>query len=414
MKILFVVTSLPFPPRQGVELPLHHIIERLSKSHTVDVLIIARTKKDQSDFASRRLNVPTSVRNTDILYMQKQSRVLLALRELIGIAPTFFLNRFNERELRQVVGDRHYDLAWLSPIGCLGLLHASRRLGLLLCDNVAVGHNDVTVSLYWDGFKQFIRGRIGMDWQRVFMGLRVPLIWLYERRYLHNIDLIHVQTELEKRRMVRVIGKKGRGVRIVGVSNGRKKELEAVCYRGKNSKRIVFMTHLSGGRCKESEWFLKQVWPRVLRSIPDAQLWLVGTPPENHSEIKQWLPPNVKICGYVDSLVEMFDSVALSVVPTLHGTGWINRIADSLVAGVPTVACPEPLATIPGLEIGAHALKGGTGGEFADNVIRLLSNEKLREKISKNARQLASSFPTWEHTVRTLEAVLEEVIMSKS
>ena len=410
MNILFVSTSIPFPARQGVELPLEHIIEKLAVSHTVDILAIVKDQQGRDDFSARRKNVPRAVRQINMVHAYSRSLPTAALRELIGLAPTFLIDQYNSEELRRIFNHYHYDMVWVSPIGCIGLLQACNRLGLQVSDYLAVGHNDAKVTLYWDGFKQVLKGRVRTDWRLILQGLRIPWIWLYERRYLRNAHFVHLQTPIECWRTRRVLGTKANDVRLFDAPNGKKVELEAANYRGSNTKRVLFMTHLAGGRRSESCWFLQKVWTRVLREIPDARLWLVGTPPDKKTETDLLKFARVKICGYVDHLVALFDSVALSVIPTLHGTGWINRIADSLTAGVPVVGCSEPLKTIPGLKIGIHALKGDTAVEFADNIVKLLSDAELRDTLSNNSRQLSFGLPTWETTVTKIEAELMAVV----
>jgi len=192
-------------------------------------------------------------------------------------------------------------------------------------------------------------------------------------------------------------------VRFVDAPNGRKKELETVEYIGSNSKRLLFMTHLTGDRQHESYWFIKDIWPRIVKKVVDAELWLVGTPPNNESSFLELQNDNIKICGYCDDISSVFKLIAITVLPSHHGTGWINRIADSLTAGVPIVACSQPLRTIPGLEIGIHALKADSTNEFVSNITRLLINDKLRKDMSKKAKRLGATLPTWNSTLQKLD-----------
>lgn len=400
--ILFITTALPFPPRQGVELPLSKVAEYLSVHHSVDFLVITTGVKSEEDHAARRKDVPTTVGNVWSLSAGNRPRLVSIIREVIGVTPSFMLDGFDRDEVRRILAGTRYDAVWCSPIGCLGLVEECRRAGIWMSDTIVLGHNDPEVALYWDAFKQLFTGHVPFEVKRIARGLRMPWILLYERRYLRNLAMIHVQTPMERTRMIRVLGRRGRDVVVVEAPNGRNTALDRVDYAGIDSKRVLYMTHLAGGRRRESDWFIKRVWPLVLDRIPDAELWLVGTPPADEAGFRASLPERVRVCGYVEDLSRVYESVAVSVVPTHHGTGWANRVADAVAAGIPLVGCSEPLRTIPGMEVGTHALSGDTTAEFAHAVTHLLKDRALRSRLSQNAKELSRSLPDWEETVRRL------------
>jgi glycosyltransferase involved in cell wall biosynthesis len=411
MKILFILKSIPFPPRQGVELPVSHIIKKLSKYHTVDILVVAQTKEDESDYFNRMSNTPGMVRHVNIIKAKKRPLKVSYLREIIGISPVFFIDNFDENDLIKISNIDYYDVAWCTPFGVMGILHACKKVGIFLSKAIAIGHNDAKVSLYWDGFKQLFRGRIGIDWIRVFQGLRIPWIWMYERRYLSGVDLIHVQTKLEKKRMLCIL-KKNTKTKIIFASNGINKSLKEVEPRIKKNNRILFMTHLTGVRGKEAEWFLLNVWPDVLISNVNAELLVVGLPPRKGSKLNDLIHSSVKICGFVDDLTNLMRVVDILVVPTLHGTGWVNRLSDGLVAGLPIVASPESLATINNIDIGVNAFEANTKSDFVNGITKLLSSNKLREDMSINNKNLAKHLYTWDDATAKIEINIKNISLS--
>jgi glycosyltransferase involved in cell wall biosynthesis len=409
MKIVFVTSSVPFPARQGVELPLQNIIQSLSKRHNVSMAVICQSARDLIEFEERKGNVPSTIESVDFLRVKKRKRSLSALREVMGVSPTFYLDDFEVSDIIRLFYDKGFDLAWFSPIGNLGLLKSAKKSNLRIAQRIALGHNDATATLYLDGFKQMLKGRAAFELHRMLQGVRLPWIWLYERRILKDVDLIHLQTPIEVKRLTSILPKKScTRKEIIFAPNGKKESLTYLQNEKSNNTvpTVLFMTHLARGRSKESYWFLKKVWPQVVLSVPSAQLLLVGSPPEANSDIHSWLPENVKICGYVDSLSDVFKLADVSVLPVLHGTGWINRLADSIEAGIPVVGCSEPLTTMPGLEIGVHALKGDSVEEFASNLVRILTDEGFKRQLSENVREFSKTLPTWDQTVGKIESAM--------
>jgi glycosyltransferase involved in cell wall biosynthesis len=239
----------------------------------------------------------------------------------------------------------------------------------------------------------------------------VPWVWFYERQYLREVDIVHVQTSLERIRVDKIIGKRDSKPEIVVAQNGRKTELENVRYQGHNSKRILLMTHLDGGRAREAKWFIEKVWPLITVIEPEASLLLVGRPPKTGSTKERELRSNknVKVLGFVDDFGKFLESISIMVVPTLHGTGLVNRVLDALCAGIPIVACPEPLSTITGLIPGKHALSGSNAKEFAEGVLTLLSDPTLRKSLSSEGRKLAKTQPTWHETIERIDMTIRTI-----
>ena len=169
------------------------------------------------------------------------------------------------------------------------------------------------------------------------------------------------------------------------------------------------MTHLDGGRSGESEWFITKVWPRITERLPGAMLLIVGRPPKH---IPAFIENNrnIIINGFADDLVQLFNSVRLVVVPTFHGTGLINRIADALAAGLPVVSTPQAIATFPGLKHGVHVLSAKKAEAFADAVVRLYNDEALRRTLSQQGRIYAQQFPDWVQSAQLVEQAMLELV----
>lgn len=83
-------------------------------------------------------------------------------------------------------------------------------------------------------------------------------------------------------------------------------------------------------------WFLDQVWPTVVESVPDGKLRIAGSrPPE-------WLierqGPSVEVTGFIADLNSSYQDVAVVVAPLLRGAGLKFKVAQALVMGYPIVA----------------------------------------------------------------------------
>lgn len=404
MKILVITESIPFPPRDGKELPIASIFQRLSERHKVDFLV---AKNNDKDFLSRVENIPNSIREVDFLRTTKRSKSVLLLQELLQIRPAFFSDQYDMEKAVSFLKNKQYDIAWVSPVFGFELVRRCRAVGFEIANKIVIGLNDVKTTLYKDSFNELRSGRYGFELGLLTDYLRVPFIRNNERKYIKEADLIHVQTVLEQQRADNVAGEK-LGQKVVSAQNGIKEELRRCSYKGIDSNHILYNTNMSGGRSKESEWFLKQVWPNVYKKHPQATLLVAGgPPPKNHWVYKM---DGVKVLGFVDNLPDLFDKVAMCVVPIIHSTGLINRVVDGLTAGIPVIGSSNSLKTVAGLELGVHAVGADTAQSFVNEISNLVENKSVRETFAKNSRSLGDELPTWEDTANKIEASLKWII----
>jgi O-antigen biosynthesis protein len=133
------------------------------------------------------------------------------------------------------------------------------------------------------------------------------------------------------------------------------------------------------------EWFTRYVLPRVLEQRPHARLVVIGSdPPPRHS-----LPGNsdaIELVGFVDDVMEPLRIYALFVCPILSGSGVRVKLLEAFASGIPVVST----------RIGAEGLAANDGeiceladdpNEFAQKVIRLLSDQREASALAQRARE---------------------------
>lgn len=401
MRILFICRTWPYPPRNGVELPIAELARRLSKNHHVDMVVWGESATGRE--AEARENI-----SGDVMHIPGKSGINASriLAELIGIEAVYMARGFESDYEKNLEGKAPYDWVWISPLGGLGLLKFCCRNGFRLANNVAIGKNDEKISVDWAALKQTLRREISFDPKRFFRGIRIPLLVLYERRYCRIANLVCMQTHREKAHMEALLGRHVGDIRVATLQNGVNLSVKPVGGASSNEFNILYMTHLDGGRAREAYWFLRGVWPRIVELEPRARLHLVGTPPRNPQAFQKKMGPSVEVRGFVPDLRCLFSGMTLAVVPTPHASGLVNRVRDALVAGLPLVARSGPLSTIDNLVPGRDAVSADSHEEFAKAVTELLNNPERRNVMRHSALKLASTFPCWEETAEKAEALL--------
>ena len=133
-------------------------------------------------------------------------------------------------------------------------------------------------------------------------------------------------------------------------------------------------------------WFLEYVWPLVLEGNPGAELAIAGTVCGS----VEGNQPNVRLLGVVPSIQDEIDQAGICIVPLLVGSGLKIKLLEALASGKACVSTP---IGVQGMEDWAAGVidVAGNSAEFANAVLRLMFDEKLRAARERGAHALIRS-----------------------
>lgn len=393
--ILFITETIPFPPRNGRELPTAEIISNLPEDKEVSLLIISN---NIDDFEKRKDNLASNVKEVARIGYTTISAATRMKREVLQAMPSYFSKTYNYNEVVAYSHKKKYDWVWVSPAGLYSFVLFCREHKILFFDRCAIGMNDIKYGMYYDSLYEMI-GYGNYNSHYISRYLRSYLLKRAERKYLKEVNLVHVQTPNEERKTLNILPENKSAV-VIAAPNGIKDELLKCEYKGIDSGKVLYMTQLNEQRKTESRWFIKNIWSKILVANPSAELLILGKVEDiNHPSLSYVREAkNVKVLGFVDDLVEVYESVEVAVVPIFHGTGLINRILDALTAGIPVVSTTNAINTFGDLQIGKQIIVANKDTEFAKSVVDLMNNSKLKSDLSIAGRKYALSHPSWLET----------------
>ncbi len=119
-------------------------------------------------------------------------------------------------------------------------------------------------------------------------------------------------------------------------------------------------------------WFVSEAWPRVLATVPDAKLTVVGgdAPPEVVALADQ---PGIRLMGRVPDTAPFLDAAMVSIAPLRYGAGMKGKVVEAMAAGVPVVTTSFGIQGL-GARHGSEVLIGSTAEELAAHTISTLSS----------------------------------------
>lgn len=151
-------------------------------------------------------------------------------------------------------------------------------------------------------------------------------------------------------------------------------------------------------------FFLKEVWPAVLASVPEATFTVVGRhPPASLLALGKKLS-GVAFTGSVPDIRPYLRQAQVSVIPLLAGGGTRIKAFEAMAAGCPVVSTALGIEGLS-LQAGEHHLEADAPQDMAAAVVRLLRDRLAREGLSQRARAFVESRYGHEVAARAFEAI---------
>ncbi len=136
-------------------------------------------------------------------------------------------------------------------------------------------------------------------------------------------------------------------------------------------------------------WILHRVWPKILESVPEAELRVCG---DVCSRIEGTFP-KVRFLGRVPDLDGEYSAAQVCLVPSLAGSGLKIKLVEALSFGRACVATRIGLQGLMALAGTAVAL-ADTPDEFSDAMCRILKSPSIRRAMEEAARCYVSTHLT--------------------
>jgi glycosyltransferase involved in cell wall biosynthesis len=158
-----------------------------------------------------------------------------------------------------------------------------------------------------------------------------------------------------------------------------------------------------------ARWLAREIMPLVRAARPSAHLALLGTaaPPE----VRTLAEPSVTVVGEAPAMRPWLERAAVVAAPVRRGGGMRMKVLHALASGKAVVATPlgaDGLLLADGTE--PPLLLAQTADGFAEALVRLLADRRLRLDLGARAREFATAWHSAGAYGARLEAVYEELV----
>lgn len=390
MRILFLSRWYPFPPNNGSKIRIYNLLQGLAEHHKVSLISFADPSEISAEVEKPSF-VLDEVRTVPWRPFNPQSNQAKA--GFFSQVPRAYLDTFSQEladHILDVLGMNHYDLVIASQIDMAAYADYFQGLPALF--------EEAEVGVLYEQFRHA---------DSIAKRFRYWLTWIKHKRFLastlQHFRACTVVSDKEKQLLSQAVPDHPT-IHIIpnAIDFSTYRDIREI----PEEDTIIFTGSLSFEPNYEAMvWFVGEVFPIILDEIPEVRLTITG----DHQGRSLPFEENVVMTGFVDDVRPLISRSWCSVVPILSGGGTRLKILEAMALSTPVISTTkgaEGLDLTPGDEI----LLADKPKEFANQVIAILKNPEIRQRLASRGQKQVKGNYNWPAIMPDFISLLEEIV----
>lgn len=393
MKILFISPYLPSPLKPRSLFFLKNLLEL---GNSVEIFALEETG---ALFSAERIKSRYNLPVINAFKLNRLSTIINASIGLLGSNPLQVnycrLKNF-ELAIKKSLESRHFDIVHVENIRAIQFINRVNR-------QIPIVFDAVDCMSY--RYSQFANKAGALS--KLIFTIESKKLRIYEQRALNFVQHTIVTTQTEKERLLEI----NPTAPISVIPNGVNFPKYRTCNNVNNNsfdRTIFFWGKMDYLPNKLSVMHLvKNILPIVKRSIPQVKLRIIGANPDKQiKELNQI--KGVSVNGFVEDITSELNEYSVGAFPLLIGTGMQNKLLEAIAYGIPVV-CSSLAAKPLNLVDGKHAFIRDNNESFANAIVTLFFDNRLKYKITNNALRYVKGKYAWEDKTLELENIYKSL-----
>lgn len=387
--ILFLTHRIPYPPDRGDKIRGFNIVRHLSTRKRVHVIAFADDSRD----LKRKNGLAPYTGNRSIIWRSKP-RWLAALQALAFRRPislTAFENGSVQEAVTNLLARHSIDTIFVFSSQMAQYLPAKPRQKVIMD----------FVDMDSAKFEAYAKTSSGLtQWM---MQREATLLLAHEKSVANKVDASLFVSAQEAALFCERTGAK----RVHVVENG----IDTVFFdpaaafkRIESTGALIVFTGQMDYRpnIEAVTWFVETILPHIRVAHPSARFAIVGRNPTDAVKAlaKQ---PGVIVTGEVADVRGWLAAAAVVVAPLKLARGVQNKVLEAMAMARPVVAS-DPAAE--GIDHADTIRTGGTVGEIAEEVVRLIADPAKAMALGAAAREQVMARYSWDARLAVLDEIL--------
>lgn len=410
--ILFVMPRLPFPATSGRKTSLYHYCRILSEELHCRLVVVAFLEDGDDPcqkpaFIDRLEILPKPTSNEKIKNIVLDSLIIKKYPLQVSLylskkAKAIVDSLLKEEMPDVVVGDMIRSTEYIRYANAYTVADLDDRISLRYRRQLKSDIEGINpYGAFLNSIPPFLKAI--MLKKRVKLAVvkhEISLLRKYEIEVGKSCNSTVFVAEKEARNFNLELGEKKALSIPIGV------DTEFFSYRecGKEGNNIGFLGAMSVAHNENAvSNFIENIFPMVLKSVPDAKFIVVGGGASNN--LLSLSSKNVIFTGRVEDVREHLERCKVFVCPMLFGSGIKTKNLEAMAMGLPIVTT----------SIGAENINAKNGKEwiikddnedFANSVIHLLTSDNYRSNIALAGARYINNNWTWHKTENELRKLI--------
>ena len=399
MRILFIVPKIPYPPSDGHKKSIWGVIKYLSLlGHEID--IVAYRQNENLEAVRNEIEKYAKL---FVLDVQTGNSIFGALKNIFSSVP-YNLSKYNRRELKDF-------LPGYFQKNNVDIIHVvNSHMGFVI--DFIRRYSDAPVVLRQENLEMTIMKRYCQTQNnfllKTYSFIQYKKFLKYEPALCEKFDkciMMSREDDYELRKL-------NPNVNTTVIPLGIEKDLLRMSSEQIEKYSLVHIGSLNWYPNLDGfDWFVQQIFPIVLKIIPEAKLYLYGSQlPENYN-----LPKNLRdkiiVKGFVENIWEELRDKSLAVIPLRIGGGIRVKILEMLAAGkniITTSLGKEGLE----LEDGREILIADSPQKFAEKIINFFHDNYDSVKMAEAGRIFIENNYLWENIAARFQDIYQNLLQS--
>jgi len=387
MKLLVILSRLPYPLEKGDKLRAYHQLRELNKKHEVILCCLTTEDSREKDLKEVR-NVCRE------LYVFKLSKWRIYLNLFFAFFSRkpfqvhYFYQRNIHRSIQRIIADSEPD-------------HIFCQL-LRTAEYAKDEHNYQKTIDYQDAFSKGMERRADrarFPFREIFNLERKRLV-AYENiifEYFENKVIISDEDRKyiyhPERQYIHIVTN-GIDTAFFHPSANRAKEFD-----------LVFVGNMSyPPNIETAEFIVHDVLPLLRIEFPEIKLLLAGAEPAKRVQVLA-TQEGVELKAGLEDIREAYGSGKIFFAPMLIGTGLQNKLLEAMAMEKPCVTSELANKALMATHL-QNIMVGETPEDYAELISKLMGNSDLCKKLGKNGRKYVQENFSWESSASELAELM--------
>lgn len=377
MRILQLSNKAPYPANDGSSIAIYNLAEGLADNGVELHLLTINTKKhfkadtgvpqafkDKTHYTSVYQNTDTSLGGAFANLFSKQSYFV----------SRFFFRAFEEEIVRHLKAHR-FDLVQLEGVFLATYIPLIRK------------HSQAKITIRAHNLEHQIWDRHLANesafLKKQYLSIQNNRLRRFEIAAFAEADAIVTITDEDKKNIQNLVPQKALYTCLTGINLNTYQQVETPS----TANTLFHFASMDWMPNEEAvNWLLEQVWPGVLKALPESKLVLAGkNMPEKFRRLAN---QNLEVIEHVQSSVDFYRTYDIMLVPLWSGSGLRIKLVEGLAYGKAIITTSIGAEGIPYTNH-KNLIVADSASAFTEAIVSLLTDQTQKQNLQREARLLA-------------------------